>query len=359
MQKKLIALAVAGLVSAPVFAQSNVTVYGIADAGIGVGKHGDNDFRGVLSGVLSGSRIGFKGSEDLGNGLKGVFQLEQGFDIGNGAAADPARTAFSRQAWVGLQGAFGTASLGRQYAPGYFTGPYDVVDGSSIGPQSILSNGSGMTITPNSAARWDNSVAYQGTFMGLTTRAIYSAKTNENDTFVLGNQVSKASADDAWGLGVDYANGPLRVGGMFHRVKTDTGLASNDAGKEWLVGASYDFGMLKLAGSYQRGEDIGALDDEAKVWQLGVAVPVGPAGNVLVAYGRADNELTGGLDDAGAKSWTVGYTHALSKRTTGYVVYNRTTNEDDTSNYGVIGNGGSGDLGENSSVFTVGVRHTF
>ncbi|ENO80741.1 porin, partial [Thauera linaloolentis] len=66
MQKKLIALAIAGLVSAPAFAQSNVTIYGVADAYVGFGKHGENDLRGVNSGALSGSRLGFRGTEDLG-----------------------------------------------------------------------------------------------------------------------------------------------------------------------------------------------------------------------------------------------------------------------------------------------------
>ena len=121
MQKKLIALAVAGLVSAPVFAQSNVTIYGVADAYMGFGNHGGNDLAAVQSGGLSGSRLGFRGAEDLGNGLKAVFTLEQGVDISNGVASPSVGgdSVFSRQALVGLSGAFGTISLGRQYAPGF------------------------------------------------------------------------------------------------------------------------------------------------------------------------------------------------------------------------------------------------
>src|SRR5690606_37232934 len=94
---------------------------------VAYGEHGEGEFQGVYSGVLSGSRIGFKGSEDLGNGLKAVFQLEQGFDIGTGAAAPSVGdSTFSRQAWLGLSGAWGTVGLGRQYAPGYFAN-YDAV----------------------------------------------------------------------------------------------------------------------------------------------------------------------------------------------------------------------------------------
>ena len=105
MQKKLIALAIAGLVSAPAFAQSNVTIYGVADAAIGIGEHGDNDFQGVVNGILSGSRIGFRGTEDLGNGLKAVFTLEQGFNIDNGNSSSS--RAFHRQAFVGVAGGLG------------------------------------------------------------------------------------------------------------------------------------------------------------------------------------------------------------------------------------------------------------
>ncbi len=121
MQKKLIALAIAGLVSAPAFAQSNVTIYGVADAYMGFGDHGANDMAAVSSGGLSGSRIGFRGAEDLGNGLKAVFTYEQGFDLDDSVNSDASQGlgGKARQSFVGLGGSFGTVSLGRQYAPGY------------------------------------------------------------------------------------------------------------------------------------------------------------------------------------------------------------------------------------------------
>lgn len=336
MQKKLIALAVAGLVSAPAFAQSNVTIYGVADAAIGVGEHGDNDFQGVVNGVLSGSRIGFRGTEDLGNGLKAVFVLEQGFDIGNGNEHIDGKQ-FSRQSFVGLGGAFGTVSLGRQYAPGYFFN-YDAVLGALVSPQSILSNGAGMTITPNSAARWDNSLAYTGSFSGLTVRGIYSANAVETGL--------NPEDDDAYGLGLDYSNGPLKVGAVYQVVQDN----ANDQ-KEWGLGASYDFGFLTVAGSYQDAESIGFGNVDGDLWQVGVIVPVGAAGNVHVAYGEVDLD-----SNRGAESWTVAYTHALSKRTTAYVGYNSTENESAVGNFGLVGGTGNGD---DSDLFVAGIRHTF
>lgn len=341
MQKKLIALAVAGLVSAPAFAQSNVTIYGVADAAVGFGGHGDNDFSGVVSGVLSGSRIGFKGTEDLGNGLKAVFTLEQGFDIGDGAEHIGGKQ-FSRQAFVGLGGSFGTVSLGRQYAPGYFFN-YDAVLGALVSPQSILSNNAGLTITPNSAARWNNSVAYTGSFSGLTARAIYSMNAVETDP--------NPNDDDAYGLSLDYANGPLSVGGVYQVVQNNA-----EDQEEWGIGAGYDFGVVKLTGSYQAVDGLGFGNGaEADLWQVGVIVPVGAAGNVHVAYGEYDRD---DLNNVGAESWTVAYTHALSKRTTAYVGYNNTENESGTNAFGLVG-GSAGDLGDDSDLFVVGVRHTF
>src|SRR5574338_760341 len=119
MQKKLIALAVAGLVSVPAFAQSNVTIYGIVD--MGYAYRGDNvvdgvkNRNGIDSGIANGSRLGFKGTEDLGNGMKAGFVLEQGILADTGSSAQ-GRT-FGRQSFAYLGGNFGTVGLGRQYAP--------------------------------------------------------------------------------------------------------------------------------------------------------------------------------------------------------------------------------------------------
>lgn len=354
MQKKLIALAVAGLVSAPVFAQSNVTIYGVADAAIGAGNTQDNDFRGVVGGVLSGNRVGFRGTEDLGNGLKAVFTLEQGFSIDTGAN-HVNNLAFSRQAFVGLQGAFGTVSLGRQYAPGYFAN-YDAALAGLISPQSTLTSGAGLSITPNTAARWDNSVAYTGTFSGFTARAIYSAQT-ETEVGVGENQ----NNDDRWGLGLDYANGPFKAGVTYHFVK-ETG-ADNDARKELYVGAEYNFGVLTVAGSWQNARDftnatgvaLGEPDRDLRVWQLGVIVPVTAAGKVHVAYGKLQDR---DLDERDAKNWAVAYTHSLSKRTTAYAAYNKSHNEDNAA-IGALNGTLVPTAGENAGMAVLGMRHTF
>ena len=243
MQKNLTALLITGLACGPAFAQSNVTLYGIVDVAVGAGSAGDNDFRGLVNSVLNGNRFGFKGSEELGNGLKAVFQLEQGFNIDNGTPNSERQ--FHRQSWVGLQGSLGTVGLGRQYAPGYFAG-YDAALSANISPQTILTSLSGLTISPSSVARWDNSVTYTGSFNGLTARANYSTNAVETS--------DDPESDDKWGVGIDYANGPFKGGAVYHYLNEEV---SSDQ-KEWYVGAQYDFGMFTVAGSWQSGSDVGA-----------------------------------------------------------------------------------------------------
>lgn len=346
MQKKLIALTVAGLLSAPVFAQSNVTLYGLADAALGFGHTRGNDFRGVLSGVTLGSRLGFRGTEDLGNGLKAVYTLEHGFNIDNGTPIIP-NTAFSRQAYVGLQGAFGTLSLGRQYAPGHFVFGYHEGMGAALMPQATLAGAAGLTILSASIARWDNSVAYTGKFGGLTARAIYSAQTESEAE--LGQDESN---DDRWGLGVDYANGPLKAGVIYHMVKDIDG----DDQSEWYVGTEYNFGMLSLNGSWQSGGNVNTFDRDKQVWTLGMTVPITAVGDVIVSYGRLKEP---DLSDADANNWTIEYNHALSKRTMVYAGYNRTHNDNNSTVGALFGAIKPTSAGENAGMAVFGMRHRF
>ncbi len=361
MQKKLIALAVAGLVSAPVFAQSNVSIYGIADAYMGFGSHGDNDYAGVDQGGLFGSRIGFRGTEDLGNGLKAVFTLEQGINIDNGTGLGGA----SRQSFVGLAGAFGAVTLGRQYAPGWDF-QYDAFAGSIVSPQYLLSSGVDSSISPTGATRWDNSVAYNGMFSGLKVRAIYSMAAGEDTsaTSLAAGNWADPSDDDAMGLGLEYANGPLKVGAVYQVLQTASNAVTADDQTEWLLGGSYNFGVATLALSYQDAEGLNKLKgQDAKLWQVGVIVPVGAAGNVHLGYGEVKHDDAFGLNtkSAKSKSYSVAYTHALSKRTTAYTGYNRTDNDTGLA-LGPIADldkSGLRNGGENSDLFVFGVNHTF
>jgi predicted porin len=352
MQKKIIALAVAGLMSGAAFAQSNVTIYGVADGYYGrlsaEGKQSNNYFN---SGGLSGSRLGFRGAEDLGGGLKAVFEYELAFNLDNtGTTAEAINSSSAgngingtRQSYVGLGGGFGTVVLGRLQTPGYYVGKFDALASSTISPQSVLVGKAGWTIAPSNNGRVNNSVAYMSpNFSGFSAVVAYGSG-EEN--------VLNAEKESVTGLGLNYSNGPLDVGYVYHRVG-NVG-ATNVAGAtfpnltENMIGAAYNFGVVKVLGSWQNKKTTGSATD--KLWQLGVVAPIG-AGNVHLGYGKLDMDAA----NMDAKSWTLAYTHSLSKRTTAYAGYNRTTN-DDLQTAGIL----APTAGGASKALVGGVRHTF
>ncbi len=164
-----IALAVLALASGAAGAQS-VTLYGLVDTGIEYVSHANSSGNGLVripsvTGTLP-SRWGLRGAEDLGGGVKAVFTLESGFNTDTGTAGQGGRL-FGRQAWVGLAGSYGTLTLGRQYSMSFLS----LGDADLLGP-SQYAIGSLDTYIPN--ARTDNTVAYKGTFGGLTAGATYA-----------------------------------------------------------------------------------------------------------------------------------------------------------------------------------------
>lgn len=409
MQKKLIALAVAGLVSAPVFAQSNIQIYGVADAYFKGGKFMGEDTMGVDSGGLAGSRIGFRGEEDLGSGLKAVFVLEQGINIDTGksqgmtpvdSSANSGDQTFTRQAYVGLKGNFGQVALGRQYAPGYYTAEYDaLLNGPGVSPMGLLSSFAHMSISNSGWARWNNAVTYTGTFQSVSLSAIYSAGNRESDSGKRAYQDPNGvwhgvdySDDDKYGLSLKYDNGPLKVGAIYQAVKhgKDYRLLDSKGNPvlpnlgdktqhEWLIGASYNFGMATLAGSYQQANSVEGINDlDIKLWQVGVIVPVG-VGNIHVAYAQAKidngNPFTDALGDGSdqkPKAFTVAYTHGFSKRTTGYLGFAYVDYDDlNWAQAGALGYSADGHYGlsdlssgktetiDKTKLFFVGMNHKF
>ena len=157
MKKSTSALAFLSVLSASALAQSNVTIYGIVDAGLVRESGGPTgSVTNLSSGVASGSRIGFKGKEDLGGGLAAVFQIENGFNVDTGAAGQSG-VLFGRQAFVGLSGKFGAATLGRQYTP-YYKTLRDI--GDPFGAVSLAGRAGNLFATNT---RTDNLVEYLST----------------------------------------------------------------------------------------------------------------------------------------------------------------------------------------------------
>ena len=345
MQKKLIALAVAGLVSAPAFAQSNVTIYGLVD--MGFSYRGDNFVDGVGSqtridsGIANGSRLGFRGTEDLGNGLKAGFVLEQGLFADRGVSAQDGRT-FGRQSYVSLGGGFGEVRVGRQYTPqNMIHGAYDPFGDGTVGKVSNV-------YAQTANGRLDNSVAYiSPSFSGLNVLVAYSTQAEGQEN------VDNDGDLQVWAISPMYSNGPLSLAANYHKVDEKSGTYEN---KVWDLAAAYDFGVAKVSAMYGNSEwdEVGG-SEEADYWSVGLTVPVGAAGKVLASYTSAKYDDS--VDSAKANQWALGYTHNLSKRTDVYAVYADIDNKDDVliATSGDATNGGDG----YQKGFNVGVRHRF
>ncbi|HZW11607.1 MAG TPA: porin, partial [Noviherbaspirillum sp.] len=172
MKKSLLALAVLGAFAGAASAQTNVTIYGLVDASIernddnnGPITWGMRDANSFNSGK-NGSRLGFKGTEDLGGGLSALFVLESGFQVDSGAMRGDGGL-FSRQAYVGLQGGFGTVKLGHQYTPMHLA--LDTIDPFGTGMAGNIAYQFN-----NNGTRMSNTVNYSYSAAGFTGQAAYS-----------------------------------------------------------------------------------------------------------------------------------------------------------------------------------------
>jgi predicted porin len=371
MQKKIIALAVAGLVSGAAYAQTNVTVYGVVDAAFTYSKQGDNKFTGIESGGRNGSRVGFRGEEALGNGLKGIFTLEFGTEADTNTSLNATRLAF-----VGLSGKFGSVTLGRQGAPSYiYWGATSANDVTSVNPVNLALGNWFDTFETGGGARWDNSVAYSSpNFSGLDFRVIYSfgEKVGKTEKYYADGTIGTTKADVAdggkFGLGVRYANGPLYLTAIYQAVQDNDsgyishpGFSDHDTGriagnKAWGFGGSYDFKVAKIYASYVREKDddarslgVGRItepgdpsnvlydpekaDLKKTLWSIGVGVPVSKAGTITAEYmqfkGKVNADL--GSTSGKAKGYGIGYEHKLSNRTIIYGALSRIDNDDGIS----------------------------
>jgi len=336
MQKKIIALAIAGLASTAAFAQTNVTIYGVVDAGYTKfsGSEAVNPAAKLKSrtaldhGNQSGSRLGFRGTEDLGNGVTALFVIEGsiGPDTGAGITAD-------RQQFLGLTGNFGTVALGRQYTPQYsFLSRIDPFAGTGVATQiGSGANGTGagiysLGLSRTSTIRVDNLAAYVSPTLlgGLTVTAGYTFGAAGNETATLTG--AKDANIKLWAVSAVYANGPIIAGMNYHKGTVDAANANRGQDqKVWDVAGSYDFGVAKLGAGYGRVSvaNGGAVADPTeRQWFVAVSAPVGAAGTVMATYGRntLDTDVNGASDEK-ARKWGIGYSHALSKRTNLYAMY--------------------------------------
>lgn len=345
-------------------AQSNVTIYGIADAAVehltNVGASGSSvtHMPGLTGSVPS--RLGFRGSEDLGGGLKTVFTLESGLGLGSGSFNQGGR-AWGRQAYVGFSGNWGSLTLGRQYSMLFWS----QLDADILGPNAYGS-GSMDSYLPN--ARVDNSVAYRGTFSGVTVGATYSfgRDTVNAGPSPSGTNCPQSNTDtqacrqwsvlvkyDAPSWGAALAMDEMRGGPGAFAGLTSSGMKDRRS----TVAGWAKFGTLKVgAGLIARDNDASAATPRSNLWYVGAAYPVTSA---LVLDGELF-KLDYKNSSNGATLFAVRATYHLSKRTALYATAGHIGN-DGTLALSVTNAapGANPVAGGSQTGFAVGVRHAF
>ena len=391
MQKKLIALAVAGLASTGAFAQANVTVYGVADASFDVVRiSGDanNELGNTTRVSTNSSLLGFKGAEALGNGLTAVFQYETAVGFDNTTSTSGALGA-NRDSYVGLAGGFGTVVLGNLTGPTRALGAaVDVNAGATgIGANSGLlgklgnnligttdaggNYGGGSTCARSSTCtsifdtRWKNAIAYVSpSFAGLNATVAYVA--NENKAL---NGLAAANTT-GYDVGLKYANGPAMAAVTYNAVSV--GNAADLKVSDLRVGGSFNLGAASLRAIFDlaRADNFGGNKVTQAVYGLGATFNVTPASKLLgQVYVARDLKVNGSsADDTGAKLFEVGVEHSLSKRTMLKATYAMINNDKGAAydfginaagiNTGTLP-GGANAVGGTVQGLSLGLRHTF
>jgi predicted porin len=340
MQAKRLAAALVALTPLFAAAQTNVTLYGILDAAISSQDTGGPEGRNTVvnSGNQSSSRFGFRGTEDLGNGLKAMFNLEAGTAIDTGAGDS---ALFGRRAVVGLEGGFGSLTLGREYSPiAAVAGATD-----AFGQGFYGSNLSAFT-SNRLTRRLANSVNYKSpSWNGLKLLAAYAA-----------GEVTTANtpSGDLKGVGLEYTLGSLYLGAAYHEINR----VPADKDKESAIGAAYRFDQLggfELKANWMQADREGTAA-KYKQANLGGSMPFGPHR----VYANFQQQKQGA---ARGNSWALAYTYSLSKRTNLYASYASL----DNNSGGVFGLSSSSVTiapaatapGADPDVFSLGLRHTF
>ncbi len=318
MKKSLIALAVMAASGAS-FAQSTVTLYGIADIWFGTVKAANGDTSTVLnSGGVSTSRWGMKGSEDLGGGLKANFLLEQGISIDNGVTG----AGFNRQAYVGFSGGFGEVKLGNVYTA------YDDISGaansafdSALAPQNNVWASTGYVSNPT------NNIYYASPSMsGFSGAVSYSL---DEDT---AGKVASTS------FHVKYEGGPLYAGLGF---QSDEVMGAGNSTDYLRLNATYDLGVATVLAGY--GKVDYATGGDTTEFELGANFPI--SSTLTLSGGFAMSEDNGAAGNAERTGYALAAAYSMSKRTTLYGGFHSSSTKDTDA----------GDL----KIFAVGVKHTF
>lgn len=389
MKKTMAAVAVLGTFAGSAIA-ADVTLYGVLDMGLAY-NHVDLDQSGVKnkntfsmnSGQQSGSRWGLKGVEDLGNGLKVGFILEDGFKADTGAQGDQM---FDRESSLFIEGGFGKLALGRMGAINQGSSSWALVNHLSAFTTSFGPFAAQAGNFISTAGKWDNMISYRTpTFAGFTVYTQYSmGKTTSGGKAIAGAVENESSADRYYAIGATYANGPflgyLAVDSTNYKSwYKDAGAAAASAHKTddsltVTLGGNYDFDVAKvyfgaqyfdevtlssiggIVGTIKYDESTESTSLKVKGYGLGLSTSVPLAGGSAllgVAYVDAKEADSVSVTDFDFRRWSVsaGYDYAFSKRTNAYAVASYMNDK--------LKEKGEASWNPTACSFQVGLRHKF
>ena len=383
MQKKIIVLALAAAFAAPAFAETaNVNVYGAIDLSVNSINNGDSaaGVKGASAFKVSSNvtKLGFKGVQDLGDGVSAIWQIEQQIDIDDSGATSTTNTSTgkatfaTRNSFLGLSDkALGTVQLGRMDTPyKSSTRSLDAFGDSLADNRTLLGGVKGKSADQTFDARDGNEIAYTSPDMGGLTVAVAYVAGAENNTRTTVNQGSATSASAVYkagnltaALGYEVHNIGSSGSGTFAPQSGATDGKSETASK---LGVGYKIADLYLSAIYEKTSDTvgaaGVAKYDHNVINVAAKYSLNTTNTVKLSYSKA-SEINN-VADTGANQLSVGFDHMLAKTTSVYALYTALTNGD-AIDYGLTDAastaGGFSATGNGSKVsaLAVGVKHAF
>jgi len=368
MKKSVLALAALGAFAGGALAQSSVTMFGVVDVNVMSVDNNDRTYSLGTDGMAS-SRLGFRGVEDLGGGLKASFWLEMGLAAdtggnagiwGNSAASNANRLFFNRRSTVSLSNQWGELRLGRDYTPTFWSWTvYDPFGTVGVGSATNLALGADLTAAGAGST--------YGTLVRANNMVSYVLPGGTQGTGLYG-QLSVAAGEGAagnkyYGGRIGYAAGPFDVSAAYG--KTEELIVGSDIDLDaWNIAGSWNFGFMKLAGFFSdMSVDNIPLAAGSKAgrqnWFIAVTAPFGQW-NLKATYGATNGKDL--LDETDATQWAIGVDYNLSKRTALYATWSSINNDGNSTNganFSVSTQASALTRGNNSTGGQLGVRHSF
>ncbi len=352
MKKSLLALAVLGAFAGGASAQSSVTLFGVVDVNARYVDNGGGKQYQMGQDGISSSRLGFRGTEDLGGGMAASFWIEGAInpDIGTSGGQS-----WQRRSTVSLSGKFGEARFGRDYTATFWNST--IFD--PFGTNGLGSSGNIFLVVPavpagggfGTLVRANNMMGYflpSGIMGGLYGQVQVAAGEN-------------AYGNKYFGGRIGYAAGPFNVAGAYGKTE----VTGNIDGDQYNFGGSWNFGFMALSG-YYGNITIGELEQQN--WYIGASAPIG-LWTVRGTYGAVNRKgIDYGVDinSQDAQQFAIGFQYDLSKRTALYGTYSKIANDGNSTNgarfivgglQNVAGGGAAG--GQDSQGYEFGIRHSF